>query len=294
MMTHSRRWFLRSLTVAAAELLLIPRPRTRVGVDGAKLQLAFFADANGASKPASSAAMGATIGAEEAAHAARLFGLTVELAIGRSASQLLAGHPSVLIGGFDRAECDSLARLAEESNALFFNVGCGSDELRGIGCDRHAFHITASDAMRRDALTSFGDAQVVLWHESLERFGAGQLNARFRNRFSVGMDSAAWAGWIAAKIAAEAFFRRSNTAADALRAELERPAARFDGHKGRPLSFRSWDHQLRQPLYLMQSVDGTTTLSEVPAGPQYEGNAAEQLDQLGTSRTASACDWGSR
>ena len=271
-------------------MILISGVRTRASFASPKLHLAFFADDRGF-QGESLAVMGARIGAEEAAHAAQLFGVAVELAIGRNASQLLASHPSVLIGGFDRAECDSLAPLAGESNALFFNVGCDSDELRGAGCHRHAFHITASAAMKRDALGSAGDAKVVSWHESLERFGAGQLNARFRKRFAVGMDSAAWAGWIAVKIAAEAFFRRSNAAPDALRAELERSSTRFDGHKGRPLSFRSWDHQLRQPLYLISSVDGTTSILEVPGGPRDGVSTTEQLDQLGTSRTASACNW---
>ena len=41
----------------------------------------------------------------------------------------------------------------------------------------------------------------MLWDASLERFGATQLNDRYRRRFGVGMDGPAWAGWFAAKLA---------------------------------------------------------------------------------------------
>ena len=49
----------------------------------------------------------------------------------------------------------------------------------------------------------------------------------------------------------------------------------FDGHKGRPLTFRKQDHQLRQPMYLAQARTATPgesdasrveVIAEVPRG----------------------------
>jgi hypothetical protein len=63
---------------------------------------------------------------------------------------------------------------------------------------------------------------------------------------------------------------------------LERETTRFDGHKGQPLSFRRWDHQLRQPLY-----------ARTPAGfvdlPQATEPVNGPLDRLGVSSKASQC-----
>ena len=187
-----------------------------------------------------------------------------------------------------------LGELAAAEGFLFFNVGCASDVLRGAACRRSTFHITASERMRGAALAqakaSPGNATVMLWHESLERYGAGQLNPRFRDRFGTAMSPEAWTGWIAVKIAAETCFRARTCEAAELLAALERPTARFDGHKGRPLSFRPGDHQLRQPLYVIRHDDPSRDVIEVPERTAGM-TAAEQLDQLGAPGADSACTW---
>jgi ABC transporter substrate binding protein (PQQ-dependent alcohol dehydrogenase system) len=133
---------------------------------------------------------------------------------------------------------------------------------------------------------------VEIWHPSLERFGAAQLNDRFRARFAAEMDGPAWAGWMAAKALWEASLRARGTDPAALRAHLERAATRFDGHKGWPLSFRPGDRQLRQPLYLVADAPGgaTRVVGEVPTRPT-EGDASsnELLDRLGGGPSASTC-----
>lgn len=87
------------------------------------------------------------------------------------------------------------------------------------------------------------------WAPGLERFGAGQLNDRFRARFGAeaAMRGAAWAGWFAMKAVVEAALRaRVEDAASIRRALL---AGRFDGHKGEPLVF-SREGILAHPLYV--------------------------------------------
>ena len=84
------------------------------------------------------------------------------------------------------------------------------------------------------------------WDPALERFGAGELNERFRRRAGRPMTADAWCGWVAVKAIAEAALHARSLApadvADALR------ALRFDGHKGQPLYFDA-RQQLVQPTY---------------------------------------------
>jgi hypothetical protein len=84
------------------------------------------------------------------------------------------------------------------------------------------------------------------WQPVLERFGAGELNERFRRKAGRSMTADAWCGWVAMKAIAEAALHARSTApgdvADALR------VLRFDGHKGEPLYFDD-RQRLVQPLY---------------------------------------------
>ena len=105
------------------------------------------------------------------------------------------------------------------------------------------------------------------------------------------MDGPAWAGWMAVKALWEASLRARSADPIELRSYLERPATRFDGHKGWPLSFRPWDRQLRQPLYLV-SGDGTRVVGEVPAARPAEGevrSSVDLLDRLGADASGPAC-----
>jgi len=79
------------------------------------------------------------------------------------------------------------------------------------------------------------------WHPRLVRDGAGQLNERFTRHAGVPMDSAAWRGWMAVRVAFDAALRM-------LAGEDDLLAQSFDGHKGQPLRF-SEDGHLQQPTY---------------------------------------------
>jgi ABC-type branched-subunit amino acid transport system substrate-binding protein len=200
------------------------------------------------------------------------------------------------IGGYDDASARSLAQAAAALDCPFINVGTRGDALRGEACARNVFHVEASERMYAGALAARGDdalqaTEAVLWHPSLERFGAAQLNDRFRARFGAPMDGAAWAGWMAVKVLWEASLRARTTEGAGIRAYLARESTQFDGHKGWPLSFRAWDRQLRQPLYLVAPAEGgTRVVAEVPARRGGdESPSRELLDRLGGDAAASAC-----
>ena len=92
---------------------------------------------------------------------------------------------------------------------------------------------------------------VSLWHASLVRFGAEQLNRRYALRVGRAMDADAWAGWFAVKGLAEAALRARATTALALAKALTDSTARYDGHKGMPLRFDTRTGVLRQSLYVV-------------------------------------------
>lgn len=251
---------------------------------------------------AASAARGVTLGVEEAARTGELVGRRIELVTADSLEE--AAHlavdrgPAALIGGFDDGRCEVLVDLAHRTGVLVMNVGCRADEWRAEACERNVFHVEASESMYADALAARGEdgevpASAALWHPSLERFGAAQLNDRFRARFAGEMDGAAWAGWMAVKVLWEASLRARTVESAGIRAYLERDATQFDGHKGWPLSFRAWDHQLRQPLYLAAPSAGngdTRVVGEVPARRGGEESSShELLDLLGAGASESTC-----
>jgi ABC-type branched-subunit amino acid transport system substrate-binding protein len=229
---------------------------------------------------------GVTLGVEEAARTGTLFGRSIELVTGTAES--LAGRRGLaaLVGGSGEAPARAASAVAERAGVLFLNAGTPADALRG--CGRNTFHVEASAAMYAAA-----GARAVLWHPSLERFGAAQLNDRFRARFGGAMDGPAWAGWMAVKVLWEASLRARSTQPAALRAYLARGDTRFDGHKGWPLSFRAWDRQLRQPLYRLDAAGKVA--GEVPArGAAGGASSGELLDRLGAGPSASTCRGGTR
>lgn len=252
-----------------------------------------------ATPPAGSSALhGVTLGVEEAARTGTLFGRAMELVAadaGDAERLLREGRVSALVGGWDDESAAALAGTADAAGVLFLNAGARGDLLRGPRCVRNAFHVEASEAMYAAALAArpreaAEATEAALFHPALERFGAGQLNDRYRARFGgAGMDGAAWAGWMAVKVVWEASLRARSTEPAAIRAHLESASARFDGHKGWPLSFRPWDHQLRQPLYLL-SEGGARVAGEVPArGTEGGPTSQELLDGLGGDAAASTC-----
>jgi hypothetical protein len=213
---------------------------------------------------------GAVLGAEEARHAAALFGGDVRLT---KISERGASSYSIVLGNADADRC---ARLA--GSALLMNVASPSDALRGAQCMPMMFHVAASDAMLAGA-----GAGAAVWDSSLERFGADTLNQRFHSRFGRPMTPNAWSAWMAMKILWEASLRAKSADPRLLAQYLTRETTQFDGHKGRPLSFRAWDRQLRQPLYVKRG----DRVVELPAD---DGSSPrEALDRLGTSAAESSC-----
>jgi ABC-type branched-subunit amino acid transport system substrate-binding protein len=161
-----------------------------------------------------------------------------------------------------------------------------------------------AEGRRPDRIAGIGEAGIRLpaeraaglwavgWHYELERFSARELNGRFRRRWNAPMTETSWAAWAALKLVGEAVVRAGAGDGAALAAFLE-SAPPFDGHKGEALTFRRWDHQLRQPLY----VAGPRKREDIggPLGPfaVLADVGGKNLDALGTAMADSRCRFAS-
>jgi ABC-type branched-subunit amino acid transport system substrate-binding protein len=208
-----------------------------------------------------------------------------------AAARLVERGATVLLGGFEPDTVTTLSDLAADQGVLLLNVGHGSDELRQR-CSATTFHVEPSHAMREDALGLWVDAggdrdsgaTVVSWSGRLTRHGARHLNQRYHERFNESMSPASWASWIAVHVAWVAYSRTEGGDAMAMAEFLAGAPTRFDGRKGASLSFRHWDHQLRQPLYIARrdQQGELVVVDEVPSlSGSTRGADAALLDALG-------------
>ena len=122
------------------------------------------------------------------------------------------------------------------------------------------------------------------WAPVLEQWGAAQLQSRFFDQSGRAMRSEDYAAWAAIRAVGEAVTRTGSAEVDTLRAFLVGPDFELAGFKGRPLSFRNWNGQMRQPIPL------TTDRAMVAMAP-LEGflHPVSELDTLGLDRPESRC-----
>lgn len=189
---------------------------------------------------------GIEFGATEAQHAAALMKRSILIRTFADSAHPVrvatADACAVVIHAGASAALEPLAEAARDGAFVLLNTGDSTP------CGPFVFHLP----QRRGELAS--------WHASLERYGAGQLNARYEAAYSTEMDSAAWTGWLAVKIAWEAAARVRSAEPRAIADYLSRSSTVFDGHKGRPLRFTPTSRVLDQPYY---RIDGNGNAEEV-------------------------------
>jgi ABC transporter substrate binding protein (PQQ-dependent alcohol dehydrogenase system) len=122
------------------------------------------------------------------------------------------------------------------------------------------------------------------WHPTLEAWGALQLQNRFREQTTRWMTEIDYGAWLAVRAIGEAATRSHSAQFDHVKAYLLGKDFSLAGFKGVPLSFRPWDHQLRQPVLLAsdRSLVATAPI-EGYLHPQNE------LDTLGFDAAESHC-----
>ena len=157
-----------------------------------------------------------------------------------------------------------------------------------------------AEGRRPDRIAGIGEAGLRLpaeraaglwalgWHYELERFSARELNARFRRRWNAPLGETSWAAWAALKLVGEAVVRAGAGDGAALVAFME-SAPPFDGHKGEALTFRRWDHQLRQPLYVVGPRKREDIGGQLGPFAVLADVGGKNLDALGTAMADSRC-----
>ena len=122
------------------------------------------------------------------------------------------------------------------------------------------------------------------WSAAVEQHGAAQLQSRFEELANRKMRSIDYAAWAGVRAVGEAVTRMKSTEAATVRDNLLGDAFEMAGFKGRPLTFRAWNGQLRQPIPLSHP-------RAVVALAPLEGflHRTNELDTLGLDEPESKC-----
>jgi ABC transporter substrate binding protein (PQQ-dependent alcohol dehydrogenase system) len=122
------------------------------------------------------------------------------------------------------------------------------------------------------------------WHPSMEQWGATQFQNRFRRLAKRPMRPLDYDVWAAVRSVGEAATRAKSADPKALIAYLKSPVFDLAAFKGRKLSFREWNGQLRQPILV------ATAKLPVSVSPQPGFlHQFSELDTLGIDRPETAC-----
>lgn len=124
----------------------------------------------------------------------------------------------------------------------------------------------------------------VTWHRAVEAWGAAQLQSRFEDLAGRHMNSDDYAAWAAIRSVGTAVTQLKAADPMALRNFLFTEQFQLAAFKGRSLSFRDWNGQLRQPIPL---VHPNSLVAQAP----FEGflHPNTEMDTLGFDRPESTC-----
>jgi ABC transporter substrate binding protein (PQQ-dependent alcohol dehydrogenase system) len=122
------------------------------------------------------------------------------------------------------------------------------------------------------------------WSSVIEPWGAVQLQNRFRDLAKREMTETDFAAWLAVRIIGEAVTRTGKSDAAGIRAYVLSDQFQMSAFKGRGVTFRAWNGQLRQPIHLV------TSDAQVAVAP-IEGflHQSDEMDTLGLDRPETRC-----
>lgn len=150
--------------------------------------------------------------------------------------------------------------------------------------DRDFGRFVGYEQLRARPVIGTAGLEASAWSPVAESFGAPQVNNRFARLARRPMTDVDWCAWLAVHAVAEAAVRLGARTPATLAGALTSPDLRLDVSKGMAVSFRAWDHQLRQPIMLR-------TTEAVIAYAPLEGflHETSNLDTLGLGPAEAAC-----
>lgn len=122
------------------------------------------------------------------------------------------------------------------------------------------------------------------WHPALEEWGATQFQNRFRRLADRPMRPLDYDVWVAVRSIGEAATRTKSAAAADLIAHLKSSDFELAAFKGRKLTYRAWDGQLRQPILIATAKLPVTVSPQAGFLHQFT-----ELDTLGIDKPESNC-----
>lgn len=122
------------------------------------------------------------------------------------------------------------------------------------------------------------------WHKTVETYGAAQLQKRFEALAGRWMNDRDFAAWMAVRSISSAVTKLRQTDPMVIREAELSDHLPLDGFKGRKLSYRAWNGQLRQPIPIVQPR------ALVSTSPQ-DGflHPVTELDTLGYDKPEVTC-----
>jgi branched-chain amino acid transport system substrate-binding protein len=134
---------------------------------------------------------------------------------------------------------------------------------------------------------------IIWWHE-IDNAASRAWAQRFAKRWGRPPDNQAWGEYTAVHAIAQAIEKAKSTDSTKLVQALEGHTltSAMDGLKGRPLTFRAWDHQLMQPMYVVRTRDRSKwkdkwdifeVISEAPS-------RSDSLETIAIPRGESQCN----
>ncbi len=126
--------------------------------------------------------------------------------------------------------------------------------------------------------------EALAWHAVIEQWGAAQLQGRFMVLADRKMNETDFAGYLAVRSVAQSVHELNTNASAQLIDYIKSDAFELAAYKGRKLSFRSWNKQLRMPLAL---VHPHALVSQSPQPGML--HPTTELDTLGFDIQESQC-----
>jgi ABC transporter substrate binding protein (PQQ-dependent alcohol dehydrogenase system) len=178
-----------------------------------------------------------------------------------------------------------LRRTAQQELPLFtqgvsYDVTLVADEIGDVG-----EYVPYNTALPRPVAGTQGLTPVG-WSSVVEQWGAQQLQNRFREANQRPMNDRDYAAWVAVRAIAEAATRTGSADAATLYAYLLSDEFEIAAFKGRSLTFRTWNGQLRQPIPL---VHPRALVSQAPLTGFLHPRT--ELDTLGYDAPETQCSF---
>lgn len=181
---------------------------------------------------------------------------------------------------------DADMRRSAAQEVPLFTQDFPDHDLLVIADERHDFgrYVMFNSWIPRPVAGSEGITPSA-WSASVEQHGAAQLQSRFMKSNERSMRSVDYAGWAAVRSIAQATVRGGKTDGSSVRSYILSEKFALAGFKGRKLTYRDWNGQLRQPIPL-------THPRAVVALAPLEGflHQRNELDTLGLDKPESKCE----